>query len=104
MQGREDDPGALGARAASCWDRAFRGFDLTAAQKAALVREGLSAVDAALTHAPAHPQALIYKVLLLRLQAALDPDPAARAALEVEADAACRAAADAQKLALIQRV
>jgi hypothetical protein len=101
--GTEDDPGALCAHAASCWDRAFRGYAIGEAEKSALVRDGLRAVDTALTLTPAHPQALTYKVLLLRLQAALERNPAARAALELEADALRHAAVNAQRIELIPR-
>ncbi|MGH9311651.1 MAG: hypothetical protein ACRD09_16540 [Vicinamibacterales bacterium] len=101
--GDEDNPGALCALAASCWDRAFRGYDLTEAQKAALAREGLDAVTRALTLAPDHPQALTYKALLRRLQAALEPDPAARAVLDADAEALREQAVNEKKLGLIRR-
>jgi hypothetical protein len=99
--GTEDDPGALCAHAASCWDRALRGYAIAEAEKSALVRDGLKAVHTALTLAPAHTQALTYKVLLLRLQAVLERNPAVRASLELEADALWHAAVEAQRIELI---
>lgn len=101
--GTEDDPGALCAHAASCWDRAFRGYDLTAAQKEAFAREGLIAISRALALDPTQPQALAYKVLLLRVRAVLERDPATRDALEAEADTLRDTAVDAEKLGLIRR-
>ncbi len=101
--GTDDDPGALCAHAVTCWDRAFRGYAITEAQTSALVRDGLTAVEAALSLAPGHPRALTYLVLLLRAQAALERNPAARAALELEADARRQSAVDAQKIELIPR-
>lgn len=98
----EQDLGALCARAAADWDRAFRGYDLSEAQKSALAQDGLAAVERALTLAPDHPQALTYKVLLLRLQAALEPDPAARAALDAEAQTLHEKAVQEQRLAQVR--
>jgi hypothetical protein len=96
------DADALCAHAAFCWDRAFRGYAITDVQKSALVRDGLKAVSRALMLAPTR-RALTYKVLLLRLQAALEPNPAERAALELEADARRQSAVDAHKIELIPR-
>jgi hypothetical protein len=102
--GTRDDPGALCLYAAACWDRAFRGYLAEGdAGKSALVQDGLRAVTSALQLAPADPVALTWQVLLLRLQAALEQDPGARAALDREADARHRAAVEAQKDALIRR-
>lgn len=97
------DPGALCTYAASCWDRVFRGYAIPETQKNALVRDGLKAVDRALALAPDHARAITCKVLLLRLRASLEQDPAARDALEREADACQRAARDARKAELIPR-
>jgi hypothetical protein len=98
----EQDPDALCTRAAVSWDRAFRGYDLSQAQKSALVQDGLAAVERALTLVPDHPQALTYKVLLLRLQAAVEPDPTARAALDAEAHALHEKALEEQRLAHVR--
>jgi hypothetical protein len=101
--GATNDPGALCTYAASCWDRALRGYGLDDTRKSALVQDGLNAVSAALRLAPGHPLALTYQVLLLRLLASLERDPAVRASLEREAETCHRAAVEAQKAALIPR-
>jgi hypothetical protein len=101
--GTRDDPGALCLYAATCWDRAFRGYAAANAEKSALVQDGLRAAKSAVHLAPADPAALTWQVLLLRMQAALEQDPAVRAALDRETDARHRAAVVAQKDAIIRR-
>jgi hypothetical protein len=101
--GATNDPGALCTYAASCWDRALRGYALDDTRQSAVVQDGLKAVSAALRLAPGHPLALTYQVLLLRLLATLERDPAVRASLEREAESSHCAAVEAQKAALIPR-
>jgi hypothetical protein len=98
-----NDPGALCTYAASCWDRALRSYGLDDSESSALVQDGLDAVNAALGLAPGHPLALTWQVLLLRLLATLERDPAARESLEHEAAASHRAAVEARKAALSPR-
>jgi hypothetical protein len=98
-----NDPGALCTYAASCWDRALRSYGLDDSEKSAIVQNGLDAVNAALRLAPAHPLALTYHVLLLRLLATLERDPAARESLERDAAASHLAAVEARKAALSPR-
>ncbi|HEX2443360.1 MAG TPA: hypothetical protein VHJ77_05400 [Vicinamibacterales bacterium] len=88
------------ARAASSWDRALRGYSLSAPQKAALVRSGLEAVDRALGAAPDNYEALICKMLLLRLQASLEADGQGRGLILAQAERLLEEAIILQKRAL----
>lgn len=51
------------------------------------IRKGIEATDRALALDPDYTDAMIYKNILLRRQANVEPDPSARAALIAEADA-----------------
>jgi TonB family protein len=68
------------------FERAFREPSLTPDQKSELVTKGLAAADQALAYDAAYAEAMIYKNLLLRLQAQLTTDPAERARAIAEAD------------------
>jgi len=63
------------------WDEAFRDARLKEAEKRDYVQKGLEAVDKALQIKPDYTEALVYKGLLLRLQANLEKDPAKQQAL-----------------------
>jgi tetratricopeptide (TPR) repeat protein len=67
------------------WDDAQRNFRLTPDQKKDHVQKGLAAVDKALKIKPDYMEALVYKGLLLRLQANIEKDPAKQQALIKEA-------------------
>jgi tetratricopeptide (TPR) repeat protein len=67
------------------WDNANRNFRLSEAQKKENVQKGLAAVDNALKIKPDYMEALVYKGLLLRIQANLEKDPAKQQALLKEA-------------------
>lgn len=58
------------------WNKAYRDFRLTDAQKMEYVQTGLQHVDKALSINDAYQDALIYKGLLLRVQANLTRNPA----------------------------
>jgi TonB family protein len=60
---------------------------LAAADRLGYARQGIAVADRALTVKPAFLEAMIYKSLLLRTQASLESDAAARQALLGEADA-----------------
>jgi TonB family protein len=60
---------------------------LAAADRLGYVRQGIAVADRALAAKPAFLEAMIYKSLLLRTQASLESDAAARQALLGEADA-----------------
>jgi tetratricopeptide (TPR) repeat protein len=63
------------------WDEAFRDARLKEAEKKDYVQKGISAVDRALQIKPDYTEALVYKGLLLRLQANMEKDPAKQQAL-----------------------
>ena len=69
------------------WDNAQRNFRLTDAEKRENVEKGLDAVDKALAIKGDYMEALVYKGLLLRVQANLEKDPARQQALIKEATA-----------------
>ena len=68
------------------WDKAFRDNRLKENEKKDFVTKGIQAVDHALQIKPDYAEALVYKGLLLRLQANLEKDPAKQQALIKEAD------------------
>jgi tetratricopeptide (TPR) repeat protein len=68
------------------WDKAFRDNRLKDNEKKDFVTKGIQAVDHALQIKPDYAEALVYKGLLLRLQANLEKDPAKQQALIKEAD------------------
>ena len=68
------------------WDEAYRDFKLKENEKKDYVEKGVEAVDHALQIKPDYIEALVYKNLLLRLQANLEKDPAKQQALIKQAD------------------
>ena len=58
------------------WDKAFRDARLKEAEKKEFVIKGIEAVDHAIQIKPDYAEALVYKGLLLRLEANLEKDPA----------------------------
>lgn len=68
------------------WDEAYRDPKLKEAEKRAYVGKGITAVDRALQIKSDYMDALVYKGLLLRLQANLEKDPAKQQALLKEAE------------------
>lgn len=68
------------------WDRAYRGRELSVAQKRSFIGAGLTYVDQALLLKPAYFEALTYKNLLLRLQASVSDDPQIQRSLLEQAD------------------
>jgi TonB family protein len=81
-----NNPEGYYTMAAYYWEKAYRGTDLSDAQKAAHVAAGLSNIDRALQLRPEYMEALTYKNLLLRLQANLESDPDVQKTLIAEAD------------------
>jgi tetratricopeptide (TPR) repeat protein len=63
------------------WDNAQRNVRLQDAEKMENVKKGLTAVERALEIRPEYMEALVYKGLLLRVQANLEKDPAVQQAL-----------------------
>ena len=58
------------------WEKAYRDFTISQADKVRFVQQGLQAVDKAVELKPDYHQALEYKNLLLRAQALLEKSPA----------------------------
>jgi tetratricopeptide (TPR) repeat protein len=68
------------------WDKAYRDFRLKDDQKAQYAKAGLDAVDRAIQLNPDYMEAVTYRGLLLRVQAAIEKDAARQKALLAEAD------------------
>jgi tetratricopeptide (TPR) repeat protein len=68
------------------WDKAFRDARLKEPEKKQFVLKGIEAVDHAIQIKPDYAEALVYKGLLLRLEANLEKDPAKQKELLQEAD------------------
>ncbi len=81
-----NNPEAFYTIATYYWDEAYRDFKLKENEKKAYVQKGVEAVDHALEIKQDYMEALVYKNLLLRLQANLEKDPAKQQALIKEAD------------------
>src|SRR5882672_2409321 len=81
-----NNPEAFYTIATYYWDEAYRDFKLKENEKKAYVGKGVEAVDHALQIKPDYMEALVYKNLLLRLQANLEKDTAKQQALIKDAD------------------
>ena len=81
-----NNPEAFYTIATYYWDEAYRDFKLKEAEKRDFVGKGVEAVDHALQIKPDYIEALVYKGLLLRLQANLEKDPAKQQQLIKDAD------------------
>jgi len=68
------------------WDQAYRGSGVTEAEKKTYVDKGITAIDEAIRIRPDYVEAIVYKNLLLRLQANLETNPARQQALIRQAD------------------
>jgi tetratricopeptide (TPR) repeat protein len=80
-----NNPEAFYTIATYYWDEAYRDFKLKDTEKRDFVAKGTTAVDHALQLKPDYVEAIVYKGLLLRLQANLEKDPAKQQALLKEA-------------------
>jgi tetratricopeptide (TPR) repeat protein len=81
-----NNPEAFYTIATYYWDEAYRDFKLKEAEKKAFVGKGVEAVDHALQIKPDYMEALVYKNLLLRLQANMEKDTSKQQSLIKEAD------------------
>jgi tetratricopeptide (TPR) repeat protein len=81
-----NNPEAFYTIATYYWDEAYRDFKLKENEKREFVGKGVEAVDHALQIKPDYMEALVYKNLLLRLQANLEKDQTKQQALIKEAD------------------
>ncbi|MBM3778263.1 MAG: tetratricopeptide repeat protein [Acidimicrobiia bacterium] len=68
------------------WDKAYRDFRLADAEKRQFVQSGVDMVDKALSLKDDYSEAMVYKNLLLRLQANLETDRGRQQALLRQAD------------------
>jgi tetratricopeptide (TPR) repeat protein len=82
-----NNPEAYYTIATYLWDKTFRDFRLKDAEKREYVEKGLAATDKAIAIKDDYLEAIVYKGLLLRLQANLEKDRAKQQALLREADA-----------------
>jgi tetratricopeptide (TPR) repeat protein len=82
-----DNPEASFTIATYYWDNASRNFRLKPEEKMDNVKKGLAAVDRALAIKSDYMEALVYKGLLLRVQANLEKDYPTQQALIKQADA-----------------
>ena len=82
-----NNPEAFYTIATYYWDEAYRDFKLKEAEKKDFVGKGMTAVDHALQLKPDYVEAIVYKGLLLRLQANLEKDPAKQQQLLKDATA-----------------
>ena len=79
------NPEAFQTIATFYWDEAFRDARLKESEKKDYVMKGIDAVDSALKIKPDYMDALVYKGLLLRLQANLEKDVTKQQSLIKEA-------------------
>ena len=82
----QTNPEAFYTIATYYWDKAYRDFKLSDASKQTMVAKGLENIDRALQLEPSYSEAIVYKNLLLRLQANLERDPRRQQELIREAD------------------
>jgi tetratricopeptide (TPR) repeat protein len=68
------------------WEKAYRDFSLSDAEKMKYTQMGITNIDKALMLNDGYMEALVYKNLLLRVQANLERNPARQQALLREAD------------------
>ena len=92
-----DNPEAFHTIATYYWDKAFRDFRLSDAEKKEFVIKGVDAADRALALKDDYIDALTYKNLLLRFQANLEKDPKVQQELIRQADELREKAIDLQK-------
>ncbi len=85
-QQEPNNPEAYYTIATYYWDKAYRDFRLPEPEKKQYVEAGVAAVDKAISLKNDYMEALVYKNLLLRLQANLEKNPQRQQALLKEAD------------------
>jgi tetratricopeptide (TPR) repeat protein len=92
-----NNPEAFYTIAVYYWEKAYRDFKLTDKEKRDFVDKGEASVEKSLKLKPDYVEAIVYKGLLLRLQANLEKDPAKQQSLIKEAEALSAKAADLRK-------
>jgi tetratricopeptide (TPR) repeat protein len=81
-----NNPEAFYTIATYYWEKAYRDFSLSDPEKVKHVQSGLTAIDKAISLNNQYMEALVYKNLLLRVQANLEKNPARQQALLREAE------------------
>lgn len=81
-----NNPEAFYTIATYYWEKAYRDFTTSPADKVKFVQAGNEAIDKAIQLKPDYYEALTYKGLLLRVQANLEKDPARQQSLLKTAD------------------
>ena len=81
-----NNPEAFYTLATYYWDEAYRDIRLKESEKKTYVQSGIDAIDHALQIRADYVEALVYKNLLLRLQANIEKDPAKQQSLIKQAD------------------
>ena len=81
-----NNPEAFYTIATYYWEKAYRDFSISDAEKIKHTQAGLTAIDKSLMLNDSYMEALVYKNLLLRVQANLERNPARQQALLREAD------------------
>src|SRR5690606_19136227 len=92
-----DNPEAYYTIATFLWDKTFRDYRLRDAEKRAYLEKGVAATDKALEIKPDYLEAMVYKGLLLRLQANLEKNRQRQQELLKQADALRDKAKELQK-------
>ena len=92
-----NNPEAFYIIATYYWEKAYRDFTTSPADKIKFVQAGNEAIDKAIKLKSDYHEALTYKGLLLRVQANLEKDPAKQQALLKEADRVRDQAVEIQK-------
>ena len=80
------NPEAFYTIATYYWEKAYRDFSLSDAEKMKFVMTGLTSIDKAIALNNQYMEALVYKNLLLRVEANLEKNPARQQALLKEAE------------------
>ena len=81
-----NNPEAFYTIATYYWEKAYRDFSLSDAEKIKYTQMGITSIDKSLMLNNGYMEALVYKNLLLRVQANLERNPARQQALLREAD------------------
>jgi tetratricopeptide (TPR) repeat protein len=93
------NPEAFYTIATYFWEKAYRDFSLSDAEKMKFVQMGLQSIDKAIALNDQYMEALVYKNLLLRVQATLERTPARQQALLKEAEQLSNRAEEIRKAA-----
>lgn len=95
-----NNPEAFYTIATYYWEKAYRDFSLSDGEKMKFVQMGLQSIDKAISLNDQYMEALVYKNLLLRVQATLEKVPARQQALLKEAEQLSNRAEEIRKAAV----